>query len=74
MIINKKIMVEKEVPENIICNCCGKPIEKIGGYFKEYVHIEKIWGYGSEKDGEKQSVDLCEKCWDEITNNFIVKP
>ena len=74
MIITKKVMKETELAEKIICNCCGKEIEKnTHGFFEDYVHIEKQWGYGSHKDGELQSVDLCEKCWDRITSEFAVR-
>lgn len=74
MIITKKVMTETEIAEKIICNCCGKEIEKnIHGYLNDYVHIEKKWGYGSDKDGELQSADICEKCWDKITSEFAVK-
>ena len=47
----------------IYCNSCGKRIvDTIGRDMEEYIHIEKIWGYPSEKDGECHSFDLCEPC------------
>ena len=46
----------------IYCNSCGKRIvDTIGREMEEYIHIEKIWGYPSEKDGECHSFDLCEQ-------------
>ena len=41
---------------------------------EEYIHIEKIWGYPSEKDGECHSFDLCEPCYDKMTAAFVLKP
>ena len=59
----------------IYCNSCGKRIvDTIGRDMEEYIHIEKIWGYPSEKDGECHSFDLCEACYDKITAAFLLKP
>ena len=68
----------------IYCNSCGKRIvdtigrdmeEYIPRFFQyEYIHIEKIWGYPSEKDGECHSFDLCEPCYDKMTAAFVLKP
>ena len=55
----------------IYCNSCGKRIvDTIGRDMEEYIHIEKIWGYPSEKDGECHSFDLCEPCYDKLTAAF----
>ena len=57
----------------IRCNMCGKTIVFGEGHDKEdYVLIQKEWGYFSHKDGEKQEVDLCENCWDKITETFKI--
>lgn len=59
----------------IYCNSCGKRIvDTIGRDMEEYIHIEKIWGYPSEKDGECHSFDLCEPCYDKMTAAFVLKP
>ena len=59
----------------IYCNSCGKRIvDTIGREMDEYIHIEKIWGYPSEKDGECHSFDLCEPCYDKMTAAFVLKP
>ena len=74
MIIKKNILSEKEVTEKVICNCCGKEIEKNAhGYFEDYIHIEKKWGYTSDNDGREDVADICEKCWRNITENFKCK-
>lgn len=57
----------------IICNCCGKRFLKISEKsLQEFVHIEKEWGYFSEKDGSRQAFDLCESCVDKWTSSFLI--
>ena len=51
----------------IICHCCGKIIGQA-----DYLHIEKEWGYFSDKDGECHSFDLCEKCFDRLELKFKI--
>ena len=62
-------MIKTEVVTEIICDCCKKSIDTAKN---DFIHIEKEWGYFSHKDGEKQEVDLCEKCWDKITEGFKI--
>ncbi|NLL92600.1 MAG: hypothetical protein GX225_00420 [Clostridiales bacterium] len=31
-----------------------------------------VWGYFSEKDGERHSFDLCEDCYDAMIKNFKI--
>ena len=33
---------------------------------------KRTWDYFSEKDGEVHSFDLCESCYDELTNQFKI--
>ena len=64
-------MAETEMTEKVICNCCGKEIEKNAhGYMNDYIHIEKTWGYASENDGKEDTADICEKCWRKIMESF----
>lgn len=57
----------------IYCNRCGKRIEeKAGNAFEKALHVEKTWGYFSEKDGETHVFDLCEECYDEILKTFTI--
>ena len=43
----------------IYCNSCGKRIvDTIGRDMEEYIHIEKIWGYPSEKT-ENATASIC---------------
>lgn len=55
----------------IYCNKCGKKMtEHAEGVYEDFLHVEKIWGYFSEKDGEHHSFDLCETCYDKIMQSF----
>ena len=48
MRIFKNTNCEKQEVEKVFCNICGKEIEKdIYGYHRDYLHIEKVWGYNS---------------------------
>lgn len=53
------------------CNKCGKKItDDFNEAREEMLHVEKNWGYFSEKDGEKHAFDLCESCYDEWIKSF----
>lgn len=55
------------------CNMCGNEIERQeAAPTGEGLHIEKHWGYFSEKDGEIHTFDLCEKCYDRLTDSFLI--
>ena len=62
----------KEI-EEVVCNCCGKTIKTEHGIVKEGIFMAEIkWGYFSEKDGEIHSFDMCEACYDKMTESFQV--
>jgi len=55
------------------CNLCGEEICRSEEIPKgEGLHVEKHWGYFSQKDGEIHSFDLCEKCYDRLTEMFTI--
>lgn len=55
----------------IVCNKCGKKITMAKGVpQKEWVHVEKNWGYFSRKDGVCHAFDICEECYDEWIAGF----
>lgn len=59
--------------EKIICNKCGKEIAVIRGIPQEDVlDIEKRWGYFSEKDGQTDRFDICEDCYEEWIESFLI--
>jgi len=54
----------------VICNGCGR---EIPWETADHFHGEKTWGYFSEKDGRQDGFDLCEDCYDKLTENFKIK-
>ena len=59
--------------ETVICNGCGKKLVVEDGIVREGVlSIDHAWDFFSEKDGEVHSFDLCESCYDELTNQFKI--
>lgn len=65
--------METKTLEKIICNGCGKIIEVRNGMPMEGVfRARQVWEYMSGKDGEVDSFDLCEECYDKITKQFRI--
>lgn len=58
-----------EVVSKMICNCCGKEISHKG---EDVLHIEKVWGYFSNKDGRQDDFDICEGCYDKWVATFAI--
>lgn len=59
------------------CNCCGKEIrmkQDTGIALEDFVAIDKIWGYFSEKDGIRQKMNICEACFDGWVQSFAIAP
>lgn len=55
----------------IVCNQCGKRISVTKGVPQEdTLHIEKNWGYFSQKDGIRESFDVCEECYEKWVAGF----
>lgn len=53
----------------MVCNCCGREIdEKV----QDYVCIRKTWGFFSHKDGIRHEVTVCESCYDEWEQRFVL--
>ena len=48
----------------MICDRCGKVFKKISGAKK--IEITSYITFGATLDGNAQSVDLCEQCFDEF--------
>lgn len=63
-------MQEEKTLSKVICNGCGTEIPLDTA---DYFHGEKVWGYFSEQDGRKDCFDLCEKCYQKMTDGFAVK-
>ncbi len=71
MLIKETKLVEKEVLREVVCNCCGRTLETDeNGYYEDFLHLEKTWGYGAHQDGLQEEADLCEDCWEKIKRMF----
>lgn len=77
----EKKEIENNVIEEVICNCCAKPIKKYeyGDYnsftqFHDYIHIKKTFGYWSNHDTEIHNMDICEECYEKFIATFKIKP
>ncbi len=59
----------------IICNMCGMEYETENEIArKDFLCIEKDWGYFSEKDGQRHEIIICENCYDKWVKQLRVKP
>ncbi|MCI8559030.1 MAG: hypothetical protein HFI19_14980 [Lachnospiraceae bacterium] len=66
---------ETKTLERIICNGCGKIIAvKHGMPMEGVLQVQQVWEYMSGKDGEVDSFDLCEECYDRMTEQFRIPP
>lgn len=50
------------------CNVCGEALKE----FKDYLYVEKHWGYHSDKDLELHEFRICLKCYDRLVKSFKV--
>lgn len=61
------------MPDQIICNCCGKKLSPTGQHpYLDYLHIQKEWGYDSPYDGEMHEMDICPDCYAAWIQTFKV--
>lgn len=59
--------------EKVLCNCCGKEMKKRNGILQEDgLFVLKEWGYFSEKDLQIHRFNLCEKCYDQFVQKFVI--
>ncbi len=59
--------------KKIICNQCKKEIKYENGYFKEgCFSADYLFGYFSNKDGQRHKFHLCEACYDKMTAQFQI--
>lgn len=57
----------------IFCNKCGKELKQQENMIREgYFSADVIFGYFSNKDGLRHRWDLCENCYDELTDSFQI--
>lgn len=57
----------------LVCNKCKKNIKKnLHNYYDDFLKIEKRWGYHSSFDNEVHYFNLCENCYNELINSFLI--
>lgn len=48
--------------DEIRCAVCGSDT-RVPGYGNQFGTLQALWGYGSQHDGERYRVCLCEPCF-----------
>jgi len=57
----------------VVCNACGKNLLVENGILKEEcIHVDHDFGFFGSKDGESDSFDLCEVCYEKLIAGFAV--
>jgi len=57
----------------VICNCCGKSLKVEDEILKEgCFHVDYIFDYFSERDGERDIFDMCESCYEKMVKDFKI--
>ena len=68
-----RVYEEEKKLAAVVCNACGKKLLVENGILKEEcLHVEHDFGFFGEKDGESDSFDLCEACYEKLTAGFSV--
>lgn len=60
------------VLDAIICDICGKTCTD-DRYGTESASLEAYWGYGSQHDGKRFEIDICENCFYDTTRWMMDK-
>ncbi|MFD3299226.1 hypothetical protein [Aquipseudomonas alcaligenes] len=56
-------MIEQgQSDSDIHCAVCGDAT-RVPGYGQQFGTLQALWGYGSQHDGERYQVHLCESCF-----------
>lgn len=58
----------RKVLSDVSCDICGKSTTNYPDVGPDYATLESCWGYGSQKDGSKYEVHLCESCFNDVIN------
>lgn len=58
--------------DQILCNCCGKELSRVGGRYEDHLHIVKNWGYLSVQDGIVEEMDICPDCLEKWKRTFAI--
>ena len=70
----KEIQEIRREPESVICNKCGRVHgEDDVLHESPFAHLSHTFGYGSLRDNDTITFDLCEECLMEFAGTFKVK-
>lgn len=59
--------------QKVMCNKCGKELKCVDGILHEDgLFVTKDWGYFSRKDLSVHRFNLCEACYDQMTEEFVI--
>lgn len=65
--------IEDRKLTKVVCNACGKNLLVENGILKEEcIHVDHDFGFFGSKDGESDSFDLCEACYEKLIAGFAV--
>ncbi|MCI9464700.1 MAG: hypothetical protein HFI48_12610 [Lachnospiraceae bacterium] len=71
--LDQKIKKKENELTAVTCNCCKKELLVENGILKEEcVSFSHLFGYFSERDGEKHRFDLCEQCYNKMIAGFLL--
>ncbi|WP_417533702.1 hypothetical protein [Marinobacterium stanieri] len=60
-----KVITKKacDVVEDVHCDVCGTSTSNDSTHAPEFGVLQADWGYGSQHDGERYELHLCETCF-----------
>ena len=70
MIIQIKKNAPSQFVKDVKCDICGKSCKTEINTF-EFMELKVDWGYGADKDGKRQTAQVCEKCVEEKLEPII---
>ncbi len=66
--------IRREKQKKLVCNLCGQILweetQRIAK--KDWLAVDKSWGYFSNKDGKKHRFCICEECYDKWVESFFI--
>ena len=73
----ERVMDEKEIIDNVICNCCGKPIHKSKDICGKDMFIDYIGFADNHINRQRypeyiEDFHLCEDCANKINSEFKI--
>lgn len=69
----RKVDAKTQELIEVVCNACGKSLRvQKGLLLEECFYGVANFGYFGRKDKTTHQFDLCEDCYDKMTENFVV--